>query len=279
MDTLVKIYQTDYEAFATDQSITENLEPDNLCFYQFSGGNANETDDLINQLDALKEKKALLIGIFRFPFRFEGKKRFQTASSQYFRMKELCDAVIYFHSDALMESIDKYTTIREANQTFHAIEEHTIHTMKQLIERTGDMNIDFQDIEAFINKNKGPLFLHTVEGETFDEPLKDLISTPYLPDDFADGRQLMLNIGYARDVDMEAYRQINLRLHDLFSKADLFKIGTYFMDEPGQHFNITLLVNGIRDPIDTPDDFKKLSKYRTLFRKWQGLTKKGRLFS
>src|SRR5699024_7541446 len=233
-------------------------------------------DDLMNQLDTLKAKKALLIGIFRFPFRFEGKKRFQTAAAQYFKMKALCDAVIYFHSDALMESIDKYTPVLEANQTFDAIEEHTIQTMKQVVEQTGDMNIDFQDIEAFIQQNRGPLFVHTVEGESFNEPLKYLISAPYLPEDFTDGRQLMLNIGYARDVDMEAYRQINLRLHDLFSKADLFKIGTYFMDEPGQHFNITLLVNGIRDPIKAPDDYKRLSKYRMFFRKWQGLAEKGK---
>jgi cell division protein FtsZ len=276
METAVKIYQTNYETFEMDKFVTEKLAQDNLCFYRFVGGNANETDDLIHQLDALKEKKAMLIGIFRFPFRFEGKKRFQIAAVQYFRMKEICDAVIYFNSDALMESIDKYATIREANQAFARIEEHTIKTMKQIVEQTGDMNIDFQDVEAFINKNRGPLFLHTVEGEMFDEPLKYLLSIPYLPEDFIDGRQLMLNIGYARDVDMEAYRQINLRLHDLFSKADLFKIGTYFMDEPGRHFNITLMVNGISDPIEAPDHYKKLSKYRTFIGKWRRITEKGK---
>lgn len=85
-----------------------------------------------------------------------------------------------------------------------------------------------------------------------------------------------MNIGYSQDVDMEAYRQINLRLHDLFSKGDLFKIGTYFIDEPGQHFNITLIVNGISDPIEAPDDYKTESIYRMLLRKWQGFAEKGK---
>jgi len=276
METAVKIYQTDYETFEADKLVTEKLTEDNMCFHRFIGGNANETGSLINQLNSLKEKKALLIGIFRFPFRFEGKRRNQIADVQYFRMREICDAVIYFNSDALMESINKNTTIREANQAFDRIEDQTIKTMKQVVEQTGDMNIDFQDVEAFINNNRGPLFLHTVEGETFDEPLKYLFSTPYLPEDFTDGRHLLLNIGYARDVDMEAYRQINLRLHDFFSKADLFKIGTYFIDEPGSHFNITLMVNGINDPIQPPDHYKKLSKYKIIFGKWQGLAEKGK---
>ncbi|WP_164214942.1 cell division protein FtsZ [Virgibacillus sp. YIM 98842] len=200
METAVKIYQTDYETFEVDKLVAEKLTENNLCFYRFIGGNANDTDNLINQLDALNRKKAVLIGIFRFPFGFEGKKRYQIAAAQYFSMREICDAVIYFYSDALMESIDQYATIHEANRTFDKIEEQTISKMKQMVEQPGEMNIDFQDVEAFINNNRGHLFLHTVEGETFDEPLKYLLSTPYLPEDFTDGRQLMLNIGYARDV-------------------------------------------------------------------------------
>lgn len=271
METAVKIYQTDYDTFETDKLVKRKLTQDNLCFYRFIGGNLNETEDLIKQLNTLKEKKALLVGIFRFPFRFEGKKRNQIAAEQYYRMKEICDSVIYFYSDALMESIDKYATIREAKQAFDKIEVHTIQTMKQIVEQAGDVNIDFQDIETFISKYRGPFFLYTVEGETFDEPLKYLLSTPYLPEDFTDARQLLLNIGYARDVDMEAYRQINLRFHDLFSKADVFKIGTYFMDEPGNHFNITLIVNGISDPVKKPDDYTKMSKYRTILGKGLGI--------
>ncbi|GEL76372.1 cell division protein FtsZ [Tenuibacillus multivorans] len=276
METTEKIYQISHEVSELDKPETKDILSNNISFYRFIGGNPSETEDLTNQLYALKEQKDLLIGIFRFPFRFEGKKRFQTATTQYFRMKEICNAVIYFHSDELMKLIDNSTTIREANQTFNSIEEQTIQSLKQIIEEPGDMNIDFQDIETFINKAKGPLFIHTVEGESFDIPLKYLISTPYLPEDFTDGKQLIINIGYTRDVNMETFRQINLRLHDLFSKADLFKIGSHFIDEPGERFKITLIVNGIEDPIEAPDDYKKLSRYMNLFRKWQRFAEKGK---
>ncbi|MFD2043464.1 cell division protein FtsZ [Ornithinibacillus salinisoli] len=270
------LFKMDTDFSDREQSVIADLQREELCFYRFIGGNSSETEDLSRKLQVLKERKALLIGIFRFPFRFEGKKRFQTATEQYFQMKEICDAVIFFDSDALMETIESTTSIREANLTFNAIEERTIHTLREMVEQTGEINIDFQDIDTFIKRKKGPLFLHTIEGDSFDEPLKYLISTPYLPEDFTDGEQLIINIGYTRDVDMEAFRQINLRLNDLFSKADLFKLGSYFIDEPGQQFIITLLVNGIKDPVVTPVVDKKMPKYKELFKKWQNYSEGGK---
>lgn len=264
-----KIYQMNHDFKESELPVSEKQEREYLSFYRFIGGNLSDTEDLVNQLRELREKTRLLIGVFRFPFRFEGKKRLETAITQYFHMKELCDAVIYFKSDGLMETIDAHTNIHESNLMFIGIEDYIVETLRETIEMTGEMNIDFQDIESFIKGKKGPLFLHTIEGDSFDEPLKYLISTPYLPEDFTDGTQLIINIGYTRDVDMEAFRQINLRLHDLFSKADLFKLGSYLIDEPGQTFRITLLVNGMDDPIEAPHEFKEIPKQRGLFSKWE----------
>ena len=76
---------------------------------------------------------------------------------------------------------------------------------------------------------------------------------------------------------MEAYKQINLRLHDMFHKADLFKLGTYFIDEPGQKFRITLLINGIQDPIPRPENMKQVLSYSSrIKRKWKTTLQKGR---
>ncbi|MGP4071217.1 cell division protein FtsZ [Piscibacillus sp. B03] len=254
----------------------DKRDHERLYFYHFIGGNSSETDSLVEQLRDLREQNNLLIGVFRFPFRFEGKKRWQTATKQYFLMKEWCNAVIYFQSDDLMELIDQDTTIRDAQNTFKSIEDDSIQSIKKLINETGEMNIDYHDLENFTSNFKGPLFSHTVEGESFDTPLKYLIEKPYLPHDFTDGEQLMINIGYTQDVNMESFRQINLRLHDLFSKADLFKIGSYFINEPGERFKITLIVNGLKDPVNVPTDHKQDSKYHDLLTKWKRGIEKGK---
>jgi cell division protein FtsZ len=257
------------------QSIIAELQQDDLCFYRFIGGNPSETQELGVKLKNLRERKPLLIGVFRFPFRFEGKRRQMTAKEQYYIMRDYCDAVIFFDSDGLMETIDPSTPIHEARQAFDKIEEKAMQTLREMVDETGKINIDYQDIKTFINRNRGPLFLHTIEGRNFDEPLKYMISTPYLPSDFTEAEQLIINIGYTREVDMEAFRQINLRLNDLFDKAELFKIGSYFIDEPGQRFKITLLVNGIQDPIETPilSDKKPSIKYKNFIRKWLAETR------
>ncbi|WP_047986001.1 FtsZ/tubulin family protein [Ornithinibacillus californiensis] len=257
------------------QSIIAELQQDDLCFYRFIGGNPSETQELGVKLKNLRERKPLLIGVFRFPFRFEGKRRQMTAKEQYYVMRDYCDAVIFFDSDGLMETIDPNTPIHEARQAFDKIEEKSMQTLREMVDETGKINIDYQDIKTFINRNRGPLFVHTIEGRNFDEPLKYMIATPYLPNDFTEAEQLIINIGYTREVDMEAFRQINLRLNDLFDKAELFKIGSYFIDEPGQRFKITLLVNGIQDPIETPilSDKKPSIKYKNFIRKWLAETR------
>jgi cell division protein FtsZ len=276
MERLFGPFKLDTDFSDKEHSIRAELERDDLCFYRFIGGNASETQELSQHLQSLRERKPLLIGIFRFPFRFEGKKRQMTAKEQYFIMRDYCDAVIFFESDGLMETIAPSTPIHEARIAFDAIEERTIHTLREMVDETGKINIDYQDIKTFIYRNRGPLFLHTIEGGSFDEPLKYLISTPYLPEDFTEAEQLIINIGYTRNVDMEAFRQINLRLNDLFDKAELFKIGSYFIDEPGQRFKITLLVNGIADPIDMPREDKKQTamKYKGFIKRWQRLIEK-----
>jgi cell division protein FtsZ len=252
------------------QSIIAELEQDDLCFYRFIGGNPSEIQELQRELQSLRERKALLIGVFRFPFRFEGKRRQLTAKEQYYIMKEYCDAVIFFNSDGLMETIDPSTPIHEAQDVFDTIEDLTIKALREMIDETGKVNIDYQDIKTFIYQNRGPLFLHAIEGRNFDEPLKQLISTPYLPKDFTEAEQLIINIGYTREVDMETFRQINLRLNDLFDKAELFKIGSYCMDEPGQKFKITMLVNGLNDPVEMQKEAVKRpnGKYKKFIQKW-----------
>ncbi|WP_042148697.1 cell division protein FtsZ [Paucisalibacillus sp. EB02] len=270
MERIFGPFRMDIDFSDRQQSIIAEQKQDDLCFYRFIGGNPSEIQELPKKLQSLRERKPLLIGVFRFPFRFEGKRRQMTAREQYYIMKEFCDAVIFFESDGLMETIDPTTPIHEAREVFDTIEELTIKALREMIDETGKVNIDYQDIKSFIYQKRGPLFLHTIEGRNFDEPLKHLIQTPYLPKDFTEAEQLIINIGYTRDVDMETFRQINLRLNDLFDKAELFKIGSYFMDEPGQRFIITMLVNGLKDPVEMPEAVikKPSSKYKNFIRKW-----------
>lgn len=269
MGKSVNIFRMTYGNFEQEKCHISNMEPGDICFYRFIGGNTSETEAFIDQLYTLKEQNVLLIGIFRFPFRFEGKKRLQTAVAQYYRMYELCDAAVYFNSDGMMNILEPGTTVRAANEIFNRLEETAVKGLEDMVGGSGEMNIDFKDIQTFIQAKTGPLFLHTFEGDSFDEPLTHVISSPHLPEDYAEGKRMIINIGYTQDVDMDSFRQINLRLHDLFHKADLFKLGTYFINEPGSRFKITLLVGGIEHPYPMPEDMSKLApKSLWLKRKW-----------
>ncbi|ADU30250.1 cell division protein FtsZ [Evansella cellulosilytica] len=254
MDNSITIYELKQELHEQDLQYLLHHQQQSICFFRFTGGNQSETDALYEKLYKLKDGQALLFVIFRFPFRFEGKKRMETAIMQYFRLKEISDAIIYFNSDGMMETIESKTSIIDANKIFDKIEAAPIRSIREMIQHTGDINIDVHDLKTFVSNKDGALFVRTFEGKTFDEPLKHFISTPYLPSDFAEGNQLIVNIGYSQDVHMDTFRQINLRLNDLFHKAEIFKLGSYAMQEQGEKLKVTIIANGIADPFECPDE-------------------------
>ncbi|MBU9722037.1 MULTISPECIES: cell division protein FtsZ [Bacillaceae] len=275
MDEPIIIYDLKQELHNQDIHYLLKRENVNICFFRFVGGNPSETDEVFKQLYRLKDSRTIVFGIFRFPFRFEGKQRMEIAIDQYFKLKKVCDSIIYFYSDGMMETLEEGTSIRDANILFEEFEKAPIRAIEEMVKNTGDINIDIRDIQSFIRNKDGALFVRTFEGNSFDEPLKHLISTPYLSQNFAEGNQLMVNIGYTNDVDMDAFRQINLRINDLFHKMEIFKIGSYLMDKPGRRLKITVMANGIVDPFEQKEDTKNLPLYRYWFaNKWRKVTQK-----
>lgn len=274
MEKSVTLFQFQQSLSDKQLKLLDELHRDDVCFFRFIGGNSGDTEKLIDQLSALREKGVLLFGIFRFPFRFEGKRRLQTAIVQYFEMKERCDGITYYFSDGMMETLVPHISIQAANQAFDEMELMPVKALENMLQHPGTVNIDVQDVFTFVRSHKGPVFVRTIEGDSFDEPLKYSVSAPYLAQDYMDGKQMMINIGYGQQVNMESFRQISLRLNDLFNKADLFKLGTYHIDEPTERFKITMMVNGLSDPFERPETMHWTSQSRTwIKRKWNKLAK------
>ncbi|MBO8172998.1 MAG: cell division protein FtsZ [Bacillaceae bacterium] len=259
-----------------DMSQVSQIEPDDICFFRFRGGNPGETEEMVESLYRLKETQGFLIGIFRFPFKFEGKKRLETAVMQYHQMKGICDAVTYFDSDGMMELMDPEVPYKQAQETIESLEEAPVRIVEEMVRLSGEINIDVHDIKTLLKGDDGPVFIRTIEGDSFNEPLKYAISAPYLAPDYAEGRNMIVNIGYAREVDMNTFRHMTLRLNDLFHKADILKMGTYSMDEPGQRFKVSLFVTGIEDPYPLPEQgvATRINQRYQIRHKWNLFKKK-----
>ncbi len=236
-----------------------------FCFYQFSGGNQTETEMLEETLSTLKGYPVCLIGVFRFPFRFEGKRRMATAVGQYYRMRDVCDGITYRSGDGMLELLDDHTSLQHAERAIEWSDGEPARVIKNMLNVSGAMNIDAHDVATFIRQAEGPIYIHSFTGD-LDEPLKYILSVPYLPQDYVDGTMLLVNIGYSREVDMSLFQQMNLRLTDLFHKADLFKLGTHYMEDADTRFTVTILVSGLADPAPRPRDLPKFYASRLWFK-------------
>lgn len=253
----------------------KQAQPGDFCFYEFGGGNQSETATLEAALATLKEFPVCLVGVFRFPFRFEGKRRLATAVGQYYRMRDICDGITYQTGDGMLAMLEENAALQHAERAIEWLDGEPARSVENMLTMNGAMNIDGSDVETFIRQSQGPLYVHSFAGN-LDEPLKYTLNVPYLPADYADGTLLLVNIGYSAAVDMTAFQQINLRLTDLFHKADLFKLGTHYLEGADCRFTVTMLVSGLADPIPRPNDLPKFYASRFWFKhKWRNRARTG----
>lgn len=237
-----------------------------FCFYQFSGGNQTETEMLEDTLSTLKDFPLCLIGVFRFPFRFEGRRRMAVAEGQYYRMRDVCDGMTYHTGDGMLGVLNEHTALQHAERVIEWLDGEPARVIENMLNVNGAMNIDPHDVAAFVRQSEGPIYIHAFAGD-LDEPLKYILSVPYLPHDYAEGTMLLVNIGYSSDVDMSLFQQMNLRLTDLFHKADLFKLGTHYLEDADARFTVTILVSGLADPVPRPRDLPKFYASRLWFKR------------
>lgn len=244
----------------------KEAQPGDFCFYQFSGGNQSETDTLENVLSTVKEYPVCLVGVFRFPFRFEGKRRLATAIGQYYRMRDICDGMTYQTGDGMLAILNQHTSLQHAERAIEWLDGEPARVVESMLNVCGAMNIDANDVKTFIRQSQGPLYIHSFAGD-LDEPLKYTLAVPYLPPDYADGTMLLVNVGYSAEVDMNLFQQMNLRLTDLFHKAELFKLGTHYLEGADHRFTVTVMVSGLSDPAPRPGGSPEFYASRLWFKR------------
>jgi cell division protein FtsZ len=278
MGDMVRIFKVKQALGADSEALISNIRGNDLCFFRFSGGNVGETPRLIEELCDLKATGVFLVGIFRFPFRFEGQRRLQTAILQYYQMRELCDAVTYIHADGMLETLNEETSVEDAYQKFDWVEDEPIRAIEEMLRVSEQASVNAEDLRTFLSQTKGPVYTRTLDTDASDEPLHDVLDTPCLADDYTEGRQLIAYMGCAKDMPMSTFQLMNLHLHDLFHNCESFKLGTYFLDKPGRtRFRITLMVNGIADPYPQTQPFRRFRVQQLwLKRQWSLMTYKGK---
>lgn len=95
-----------------------------------------------------KEKGALTIGVVTRPFDFEGRHRAEKAEIGLKELRDSADSVIVVPNQRLIDTFDRKLPIPEAFKEGDRILLHGVQSISEIISETGEINVDFADVET-----------------------------------------------------------------------------------------------------------------------------------
>ncbi len=208
-------------ASESEDELRAALEGTDMVFITagMGGGTGTGASPIVAQI--AREMGALAVGVVTKPFPFEGKRKMKQAE---FGEKELAghvDALIVIPNNRLLSMAGKNIPLLEAFQMADDILINAVKGISDLINNTGLVNVDFNDVKAvMIEKGKALMGIGSATGENrAQEAAQAAISSPLLEDmDIHGAKGLLINITSGPSITMdeihEASTLIQSAAHD-----------------------------------------------------------------
>jgi cell division protein FtsZ len=186
--------------------VAQALEGADLVFITAGMGGGTGTGAAPVIAEIARELGALTIGIVTKPFLFEGKKRMRSAEMGLLELKQAADTVIVVPNERLLSVVGKGTSFRDALKRADEVLLHATQGISDLINVTGDVNVDFADVRT-VMQSRGPALMGTGFGRGENravEAAQEAISSPLLDNVTIEGAAgVLINITGGLDLTID----------------------------------------------------------------------------
>ena len=136
------------------ECLQEIVDAANMVFVAAGMGGGTGTGAAPIVASLAKERGALTIGVVTRPFNFEGRHRAEKAEIGFKELRDSADSVIVVPNQRLIDTIDRKLPIPEAFKIGDEILLHGVQSISDIITETGEINVDFADVET-VMRNAG----------------------------------------------------------------------------------------------------------------------------
>src|SRR5690606_22362582 len=190
----------------------------------------------------------LCIGLFSFPFAFEGKHKNTKARRAYKAIRGQIDSLVCIENDSFLEANLKNKSLTDINNLFSDSNEHFIAVIRGivgLLYNPGMINVDFADLKTVISR----MGLCTVGYSTqrgdqrADVAIKNLLTSPALKNrDISKALGWIINITAGIDLSLGEYSIVGSNVEDLCSSDATVVVGTCINPELIGDMQVTVIV-------------------------------------
>jgi cell division protein FtsZ len=236
------------------ESLQEIVDAANMVFVAAGMGGGTGTGAAPFIAGLAKEKGALTVGVVTRPFDFEGKHRAEKAEIGLRDLRDTADSVIVVPNQRLIDTIDRKLPIPEAFRQGDEILLHGVQSISDIITETGEINVDFADVET-VMRDAGTALMGMGQANGDDRAqvaASRAISSPLLEEtSIASAVGMIVNITSPPNFTMHELGETMKVITDVSEEAQPI-FGLVYKDE--LELNDEVLVTVIATGFDPPSD-------------------------
>jgi len=243
--------------------IEEALQDTNMLFITAGMGGGTGTGAAPIIARKAREMGILTLAVVTIPFKYEGQHKHEIASVGIQNIQSCVDTIIVIPNAKITEAY-KNLLIKDALKKSDEIISNAVHSISDIINKPGNLNVDFADVKAAM-KNMGYAMIGT--GSAFgkdraDNATKNAITNPLLVDvDLSGSRAVLVNVTAGNDFKMEEFERINELITEKTGNAGLIKTGQLTDESIEGQVRVTIIATGLAQTSsvnELPESFSKV---------------------
>lgn len=200
-----------------------------------------------------KDRGILTVAVVTLPFLNEGNESLSRAIDGIHELEKNVDSLLLINNEKLHEYYGNQL-IQDAFPKADEVLATAVRGIIEIIKKPGYINVDFKDVETMM-RNSGMALMGSGEGSgpnRIDDAVKAAFESPLLNDfDLKSAKKVLINITCGNNeqgLTMDDLNEINKKIDEYTGKANNFKRGLIWDDDPGigDTVRITSIVTGLR---------------------------------
>jgi len=243
--------------------IEEALQNTNMLFITAGMGGGTGTGAAPVIAHKAREMGILTLAIVTIPFKYEGESKREIASIGIRNIQNCVDTIIVVPNAKITEVYGNLL-MKDALKKSDEIITNAVHSIADIINKPGDLNVDFADVKAAMqNMGYAMIGIGSAEGKGRARAAADqAMSNPLLTDiDLSGSRALLLNVTAGNDFMMDEFEKINEYITEKTGNTGLVKPGLIIEESFEGKVRVTIIATGLA-PTDVvrelPESLSKL---------------------
>lgn len=241
------------------QKIKRVLKNQDFCIFIscLGGGTGSGATPIFTEV--AKESKSINLGIFTFPFKFEGERKMETAKEALEKIKPNLNGFLIIHNQKIFKIIDKDTSLDKAFESLNKILAENLSALINLIFEPGLINIDFADFKTILDGSGEKIYFNTAQAAGInraEEVVKKIFNSSIVDLNIISRKRILFNISGGQNLKMAEVEKICNNIADLNRNSKIIFGVSQILPKNKQEIGLTLLVVG-------DDKNKKILKKET----------------